>query len=118
MERAGVVSVNEDKVSIVTQCLRDLAALERIRFGRSAQDARAALARKARVSPGTVERALGNGHKVEKPALVRLVYRELQAEARRIEHDLQVLRRTGLHLGDEDIQRAEALLSELREIIG
>jgi hypothetical protein len=92
------------------------------KHGVSLKDAREIVARETGTNPGTLEN-LRNGRlkAIAVHAYERLrhgVIRELEAEMRRYEHELQILRQTGADPRDFEIAEVEAGLARIREVLG
>ena len=86
------------------------------------KEAREIIARRAGLSPGTLEN-LRNGRlkTIAADAYSRirgLVVRELEAEILRLEHELAIARKTALRPDDDEIFKAAAQLAAARELIG
>ncbi len=95
---------------------------EAARSGASLREARPVVARQAGVSPGTLEN-LRNGrlksiavHIYER--LRGAVIRELEAEVRHLEHELTILRATGLDPRDDEMAQVVADLAKARQALG
>jgi transcriptional regulator with XRE-family HTH domain len=95
---------------------------EAVRSEMALRDVRRAVASKAGVSPGTLEN-LRNGrlkaiaaHVLD--ALRGAVERELQNEIRRLEHDLQVLRQTGVDAREDQVGEVQRHLTAAKEALG
>ena len=99
---------------------RTLEQRERSRAG-NLKNARAALARRAGVSPATW-RNLAQGRLKRLDAWLRdrlgaLIIRELEAEIARLEHDLATARARGDHLGSQHVCEIETHLAKARAIL-
>lgn len=86
------------------------------------KEAREIVARRAGISPGTLEN-LRNGRLKQIAAHVYgslrgLVIRELEAEIARLEHELTVARQTSVRPDDDAIFAAAAQLAAARQLIG
>ncbi len=99
---------------------RTLEQRERSRAG-NLKTARAALARRAGVSPATW-RNLAQGRLKRLDAWLRdrlcaLIIRELEAEIARLEHELATARSRGDHLGSQHVCEVQTHLAKARAIL-
>lgn len=101
---------------------RRLEELEARRNDLPLEDARPIAARKVGVAPGTFER-LRNGrlkaiavHVWER--LQAAIYRELQAEMRQLEHELQIIRQSGVDPRGAEVAEVVEALAKARRALG
>lgn len=80
--------------SALRQCLRSVVRREAVRAG-SVPHARAAIARRYKLAPGTLENAERGRAKRIDHRLVMAIISEIQAEWLRLEHEIQMLRQMG-----------------------
>lgn len=94
---------------------------EQERSGLSAEELRPVLARHIGVAPGTIENIQRKRIKEPSSSLMRklrdALTRELQAEAKRHEHEVHVLEQTGCDPRDGEIAEVAAGLARIREIL-
>lgn len=104
------------------QFARRLEDREAARSGATLHFVRPVVARRIGVSPGTLENLRrGRLKDVRKSIFDSLkagVIREIEAEMRRCEHELQILRQTGADPRSDEIAEVEAGLAKAREALG
>ena len=118
--------INDPMVSVVydqkiAQWARELEDRTRARDGLSLPDARKIVARRAGVSPGTLEN-MRRGRVKNLLGIVRdriqaLVIRELESEIRRLSHDLEMALRCASHPCEDEVLAARAALAAARKLI-
>lgn len=95
---------------------------EAARSGISLREVRPKVARQIGVSPGTLENVRNGRLKAIAvhiyDRLRGAVIRELEAEIVRLEHELQILRTTGLDARDDEVAAVVASLAKAREALG
>lgn len=101
--------------SALSECVKGVVRREAVRAG-SVPHARAALARRHRLSPGTLENAERGRAKRIDHRLVMAVISEIQSEWARLEHEIQILRQMGatpmdLIAAQQHLREAKALLA-------
>ena len=109
-------------VELASEWTRRLEDIEADRSGVTIPTAREAVARRAEVSPGTLE----NLRKGRLKAIAVHVYdrlraaviRELENEVRSLEHELQILRATGVDPRENEIDAVVASLAKARAALG
>lgn len=98
----------------LSACVRSVVRREAARAG-SIPFARAAIARRYKLSPGTIENAERGRSKRMDHRLVVAIIQELQAECARMNHEIQLLQQMGAH--PEEIARAIAHLRDAKQLL-
>lgn len=121
----GCLSQTMNALANVDDARRYAQRLETIEANRSGAPltvVRPTVARRLGVAPGTLENIRrGRVKDVRKHVWDRLtsgLINELQAEMRRYEHELSILRQTGSHPCSDEIAEVEAGLAKAREALG
>jgi hypothetical protein len=110
-------------VATIEQAREVARSLERRERGRAGNldAARASLARRVGVSPSTWRNlALGRLKRLDawlRDSLQHLLIRELELEIARLEHELEIARRSGAHLASHDVSEIETHLARARAIL-
>lgn len=102
--------------------VRELEQREAARSSTTIPNARRAIARRLKVSPGTLEsliRGRLKGLREEIAHRLRgLVIHELEAEIERLEHELSIARTIGTYADADQIDAAHAALEQARKLLG
>ncbi len=109
-------------LDIAAGWVRSLEDREALRTSRTVEEARPAVARRVGTSPGT----LANLRKRRVKSISTFLFRrlrgaliaELENEARRLEHELALLRPAGLDRSDREMAAVVADLSTVRSALG
>ena len=101
---------------------RSLEEAEAMRSGTSIPEARKRIARKTGISPGTFEN-LRNGRLKSIGAhfyarLREAAIAEMEAEIRRLSHEIDIARQAGCDARDDEMAAASAALAKARKLIG
>lgn len=101
---------------------RSLEEAEAMRSGTSIPEARKKIARKTGISPGTFEN-LRNGRlkSIGVHFYARLreaAIAEMDAEIRRLTHEINIARQSGFDARDDEVAAAEAALAKARTLMG
>lgn len=108
-------------VSTVNRYIRSLEKSEARHYGIKESRARAKIAGRIGVSPGTLENFRRLRTKIVPNWLMSRIRSELiavlQSEIQRLEHEVHLARQTGIDHRDDDLQAAEAQVEAAKEIL-
>lgn len=100
----------------------ELEKREMARSGVRLPQARAAVARRLNVSPGTMEgirRGRGKGMRAWLVDRIQAAFiREIESEISRLTHVLEIARQTGMDARSSEVGSVETELAALRELVG
>ena len=114
--------INKDKPSM-SACawVRQLEDKEAARIGQPVPVARGFLARRLKVAPGTLENMRRGRVKEPRASLVEKIkgalIRELEGEIQALNHELEILRRSGAGPDSEQIFEVETLLAQAKKLL-
>jgi len=108
-------------MNTVASWANELELREQRKTGLRLQAARKNVARRIGVSPGTLENLKRGRSKGLRDWVIQRIHKgimdELEQEARRLKHELEILRQCGLDAREDEVSKVESLIAQARVLL-